>query len=120
MAPLKELSTIMTADVPPFHPEIVPSRVQNRKFALVPLGKRNAVVPLETCPVGEPTVRVLDLPAGMLGFVEVMEMVGDAPAVLYTVAMPVPVSLIHKGLVALVAMPKGLIRLGSVRSATPG
>lgn len=52
-APDPELSTLSTALVPPFHPEIVPSSVAKMNRAGVPLGSLKSVaLALNTWPVG--------------------------------------------------------------------
>jgi len=57
-APAEELSTATIACVPPGHPAITPSSVENRKWLAVPLtGKLVAALfPLKTIPVGVPPV----------------------------------------------------------------
>src|SRR5579862_6408279 len=117
-APFEELSTLITAAAPPVHPETVPSWVQKRKLALV-VPIRNTVVEFESWPVTGPGIVPLEAPGGIVTFKEAIEMVAVA-LVEYTVAKPVPLSLIQKGDVADCAIPQGFIRLGSVTSATPG
>src|ERR1700678_1467567 len=117
-APFEELSTLIVAAVPPFHPEMVPSSVQNIKLALV-VPMRNTVVELENWPETGPGPAGLAAPGGMVTFKEAMVMVAVA-LVEYTVANPVPLSLTQNGEVADSAIPQGFTRLGSVKSATPG
>src|SRR5947208_15870487 len=50
--PLSELSTMSTALVPPFHPEMVPSSVAKMNRAGLPFGRRKSELPLKTVPVG--------------------------------------------------------------------
>src|SRR5580658_4390938 len=104
--PFEELSTLTVAAAPPFHPEIVPSSVQKRKLALlVPI--RNTVVLLESWPETGPGIVPLAAPAGMVTFSAGPVIVAVA-LVEYTVANPVPLSLIQNGEVADIAIPHGL------------
>src|SRR3954453_1819121 len=113
---------MMVAVVPPFHPAIVPSSMSKMKRAgLLFVGSRKSVVlPLKTCPVGVETVPVGE-PAGG-GMVTTIEtFCGLAGSeVLYRVALPVPLSDTHQGLVALCDTPHAFCRSGSVTAASPG
>src|SRR5580692_6822141 len=117
-APFEELSTLMVAEVPPFQPEIVPSSVQNKKLALV-VPIRNTVVVFASCPLTGPAVAPLSAAPGGIATFSVDGVIVAVALVEYTVARPVPLSLIQKGLVADSAIPQGLIKFGSVTSATP-
>src|SRR5512133_1354473 len=119
-----ELSTPMSELVPlaaGFHPEMVPSSVAKMNRAApfgTPVaaffGTTNPVVPLATCPVG---VAASLLPGGGA---MVTTNPCFMPAALYSVVLPVPLSLTQIGLVAVCDMPHAFTSNGSVLIATPG
>src|ERR1041384_266946 len=101
--------TRRTALVPALQPEIVPSSVTKMKRS-----PKKSALPLKTVPVGAEG----GVPPGGTGMVTTNGTI--APAPLYSVATPVPLSATHHGLVALRASPQGLTRWGSVVAASPG
>src|SRR5256885_2579042 len=103
---------------PGLQPEMVPSSVEKMNAATpeaVPLDTVKPVPPLNTMPLGVEMVPAGE-PAGA-GTVTTSGVI--APAPLYSVDRPVPLSEIHHGPVALGIRPQALTRLGSVTAATP-
>src|ERR1700737_2918546 len=111
-APLSNSFTTITAAVPPFQPEIVPSSVANRKTAGLPLGSANSCVPLKIVPVGVPW-----LPGPALAGGIVTTRPCGTPAPLSNVASPVPLSDTHHGDPALRESPHGFTRFASLLGA---
>jgi len=64
---LEELSTLIVAAAPPFHPEMAPSSVQKTKLALV-VPMRNTVVELENWPETGLGPAPLAAPGGIVTF----------------------------------------------------
>src|SRR5580698_38149 len=96
---------------------MVPSMVEKRNRACLPGARRkSAGLPLAMVPVGVPVGKVLfaGLDWGMVTTRGVM-----APAPLYRVLRPVPLSETHQGLPDMRESPQGLTRLGSVTGAMP-
>src|SRR5258706_55670 len=110
---------------PAFQPEIVPSSVLTMKRAgpeAAPLETTKPLVLLKTTPVGAATVPAgLPLGGGIVTTIGVPGGGGKgAPAPLYSVLRPVPLSAIQKGVVGPCTMPQELTRLGSCPAASPG
>jgi len=110
-----ELSNPIAAVVPEawFHPAIVPDRVENRKRELWPLTLNPEPAALNTCPVGPAKFP----PEG--GGIVTTNGCG-VPLVLYNVEVLVPAFDTHIGLPALLDIPQGFFRFGSVFKAKPG
>src|SRR5437867_2518373 len=96
---------------------MVPSSVAKMNRAGLPFGRTKSALPLKTVPVG-----VASVPEGAFfggGIVTVpVPLIGTiAPAPVYSVEKPVPLSETHHGLVLLRLSPQGFFRFGSTTAA---
>lgn len=111
------MSFAFPASTAEFQPEIVPDSVAKRNNAGL-LGEiSNAGVPLKTCPVGDGAE--VAVAGGGMFTTRGASMGKGRPEPSYRVLVPVRLFAIQNAPVEFKAMPQGLIRFGSVWSATP-